>query len=92
MLASERVDAVSYRWTLSTRDGTALGEMISETSYLPFEVQDRVLLFVTGLRLTNNKGEVSVEMPTLVAFDLAKGARIWTREIRDTVYRGPFPP
>ena len=83
---------MSYRWTLSTRDGTALGEMISETSYLPFEVQDRVLLFVTGLRLTNNKGEVSVEMPTLVAFDLAKGACIWTREIRDTVYRGPFPP
>ena len=35
--------------------------------------------------------EVSQEL-SLIAIDIVSGHEIWSREIRDTRYRGPYPP
>ena len=90
-LQSERLDDGRYRWQLSDVQGARIGETISEYSYRPFDVVDGRLLYVTTPRISVTDGKSSISMPTLVAVDLASGKVAWTREIRDTRYRGPYP-
>jgi hypothetical protein len=90
-LASQRLDDGRYRWQVGKRDGALLGEIVSDYSYLAFEVHRHVLMFVAPLRVDRVNDDIVVSMPTLAAFDLRDGHRLWTREIRDTEFRGPFP-
>lgn len=90
-LSSERMDDGRYRWVLSEANGKRLGETINESSYRPFDVVDGRLLYVTTAKVSMVAGKAAVDMPTLVAIDLRTGQIAWTREIRDTHYRGPFP-
>ncbi len=91
-LASERQADGRYRWTISTAQGETLGAVTSDYSYRPFDVIAGRLLFVTPLSMRRDGAEVALSMPTLVAYDLANGERVWQRELRDTRYRGPYPP
>lgn len=90
-LASQRLDDGRYRWQIGKRDGALLGEIVSDYSYLAFEVHQHVLLFVTPLRVDRVDSDIVVSMPTLAAYDLRDGRRLWAREIRDTEFRGPYP-
>ncbi len=90
-LQSERLEDGRYRWQLSDAKGTRIGETISEYSYRPFDVIGGRLLYVTTPKISVTEGKSKIEMPTLVAVDLGSGNIVWTREIRDTRYRGPYP-
>jgi hypothetical protein len=90
-LQSERMDDGRYRWQLSDAAGTRLGEFISDYSYRPFDVVDGRLLYVTTPKISVTDGKSMIDMPMLVAVDLGSGKVAWTREVRDTKYRGPYP-
>ncbi|MGE4073299.1 MAG: hypothetical protein AB7E72_19180 [Lysobacterales bacterium] len=90
-LQSERLEDGRYRWQLSDAKGSRIGETISEYSYRPFDVVDGRLLYVTAPKISVTGGKSTIDMPTLVAVDLGSGKVAWTREVRDTKYRGPYP-
>lgn len=81
-----------YRWTLYERSGVRLGSASSPVSYAPF--------FVAGGRVVHEvrpmgwvEGEKRIENGLrLRSVDLGSGVEMWTRDLRDTTYRGPFPP
>jgi PQQ-like domain len=92
VLASRRVEADSYLWKISdAATGAVLGSFRSDVSMSPFTVVGTRLFYVAqpGLRLEGSK---MVEEPLrLRALDIATGRELWSRDIRDTAFRGPFP-
>ncbi len=81
-----------YLWQIYSADGVKLGEARSPMSYSPFVVVAGQLLFVTQpYTLNTPSGELQHTPLMLRAVDLATGELNWTREIRDTRYRGPYP-
>ncbi|MEM8930574.1 MAG: hypothetical protein AAGE94_05335 [Acidobacteriota bacterium] len=96
VLASERIaDGRTwnrYRWTIYTASGERLGELDTPVSYAPFAVIDGVLVYEAGQALRRVGGEMVAEPLRVVAVSLPGGVVQWTRAIRDTAYRGPFPP
>lgn len=91
-LKSERQEDGRYRWQILTAEGAPVGDMLSDYSYRPFEVVDGKLLYVRLLEVLAVAGQGQINAPTLVAYDLKAAKTVWTREIRDTEYRGPYPP
>jgi hypothetical protein len=79
----------NYRWTVYQRDGARLGETRTHLAFAPFAVQDSLLLFVTEPFARRGEPEQPVK---LRAVSLESGKEIWSKEIRDTKFRGPFPP
>lgn len=92
VLVSQPIEQGFYRWTVQNSKGQALGSLDSRHSYLPFDVVDGVLLFVQPLTMRFDKGDVEVQLPAVNAVQLQDGKLLWTAEIRDTEFRGPFPP
>ncbi len=90
LVSSEAADG-GYRWRIEDAKGQPIGEFDLGWSYLPFIVVDQAVLLVRplGLRFAD---QPQIDFPTLVAFDLKSGLPRWQREIRDTAFRGPFPP
>jgi hypothetical protein len=93
VLASRRVEGdTSYTWKISdAATGAVLGSFRSDVSMAPFTVVGTRLFYVAlpGLRLEGSK---MVEEPLrLRALDIATGSELWSRDIRDTAFRGPFP-
>ena len=96
VLASRRVgdigSAAPYRWTITdAASGAVLGSVRAAVSMSPFAVAGTRLVYVAQ-PATRRDGEKWIEEPLrLRAVDLATGREVWTREIRDTAFRGPFP-
>jgi hypothetical protein len=97
ILSSERVadDRVweKYVWTIYDR-GTAerLGEIRSHMSLASFFLHDSVLIYETGPSLRRTEKGLIDEPLKLRAINLDSGQEVWSIEVRDTTYRGPFPP
>jgi len=86
-------DFEKYLWTLHDRaTGAEVGQLSLAWSYAPFFLAGSDLIHVSqpyGLR----QDEEWVDHPlSLRAVRLTSGAELWVREVRDTAYRGPFPP
>ena len=84
--------ADTYEWTLFDADGDRLGSFTNQVEYAPFYVSDGLVVLEgrPGARL---QGEQMVEQPlSLWAVSLSNGVELWRIAIRDTDYRGPFPP
>lgn len=94
VLASRRTGnaAAPYQWTISdAATGTVLGSFPAEISMSPFTVAGKRLIHVAQPE-ARLEGAKWVEQPLrLRAVDLSTGRELWTREIRDTEFRGPFP-
>ena len=96
VLASRRVgddrSGAPYRWTISdAASGAVLGTVRAGTSMSPFAVAGTRLVYVAQ-PATRREGSKWIEEPLrLRAVDLATGREVWTREIRDTAFRGPSP-
>lgn len=94
LLASERVadDRVweKYRWTIFERStGRRLGEFRTHLSFNPFVVRDSlVLLETTPYELRGAPPQPA----KLRAYNLSSGREAWAVEVREIVFRGPFPP
>jgi hypothetical protein len=96
VLASERIgdDSVwdRYRWTVFERGtGRRVGAVTDYRSHAPFIVDGDVIYYETGpFERRTDAGMVS-EPLRLRAVNLSTSAVVWTRDIRDTTYRGPLP-
>ena len=97
VLASERLGSSGYppqfRWTLHARDtGQSRGYVDNRTAAAPFVVFGDRILYETRPYAESHGGELIGEPLSIRVADLGSGAELWSMEIRDTEYRGPFPP
>ncbi|MEM9531571.1 MAG: hypothetical protein AAGA23_11685 [Pseudomonadota bacterium] len=82
-----------YRWLVYSRDGALVGSTRSRVSFSPFVVVDGMLLYTTNpVSYRTEEGTIAALPRLLRGIDLATGLEVWTAEIRDTAYRGPYPP
>ena len=91
-LEDPAVGGPTYSWTLYSTDGSRLGQLDTLTSYSPFVVTDTTVLFLTQPHAWRDGDEVKGEPLSLRAVSLASGIEQWSLPVRDTTYRGPFPP
>ena len=97
VLASERVNdervTEPYRWTIYERaSGERQGQIRSLVSWTPFFVSGNRLIHESPTYLESREGAITESPLQLRAVDLGTGKVLWTRPVRDTAYRGPFPP
>ncbi len=91
-IADDRVEA-KYQWTLyAYPSGEQVGTAHQIVSYSPFLVAGSQLV-VESRPSIQRRGDRLVDFPLeLRAHDLANGSETWRHPVRDTTYRGPFPP
>lgn len=98
VLASEKVaDARTwdrYRWTIYERGSNVrLGEVREWRSTAPFFVVGSTLVSESAPFMRRlPSGETEENYLALRAVSLVNGREIWRVELRDTTYRGVFPP
>jgi hypothetical protein len=95
--SSERIanDAVwkNHRWTIFDRvTGERLGEIKSHVSVAPFFVADTQVIYETTPSLRQTQNGLVEEPAKIRAVDLNTGQELWSKQIRDTAFRGPYPP
>ncbi len=92
VLASERSGPERYEWRVHARNGAALGAVETPYAHAPFAVLGETLVYTTPLRLDRTGAGVAISPVGVDAVDLKSGRTLWRRELRDTTYRGPWPP
>jgi hypothetical protein len=97
VLTSERIgdDRVweKYLLTISEREtGQRVGSFRSHLSTVSFFVTDSQVVYETGPYSRRSKSGVVEEPLKIRAVDLRNGQEAWSQEVRDTTFRGPFPP
>lgn len=96
ILCSERIadDRTwdKYRWTIYERTtGKPVAEIRSYRSRASFFVHGSQVIYETGpYTRRTEKGLVHVPLK-IRAVDTKTGRELWSRPIRDTTYRGPYP-
>jgi hypothetical protein len=94
-LAAERIEGTlnDYRWTLAERaTGKVVGVFDVPASLAPLTVAGSAVVYLARPSMRVEKGERRSEPLRLRALDLSTGAELWTREVRDLRFHGPFPP
>jgi hypothetical protein len=82
-----------WRWRIFALDsGARVADIDMEWAGAPFFVRPGLLIHEAPLERRMVAGKVVEEPLRLRALDLASGQELWTRPIRDTAYRGPYPP
>lgn len=98
VLVSERASSGEssihrHRWTVYERaSGVRLGAMPSLLAAAPFLVVGRTLYHVSPPYAVQRADKLVEQLTSLRAFDLTNGGELWSVEVRDTAFRGPFPP
>lgn len=82
----------AYRWTLYERGGARLGEVSSSMSAAPFVVRAGRLVVEARPGVVMENGKLVEQPLRLTGIDLTTGSEVWTREITDAEYKGPFAP
>ncbi len=94
VLASRRSAgaAGSYTWTISdAATGAVLGTVSSAVAMAPFVVSGGELIHVVQPGSHHEGTQWVARTLRLRAVDLATGNEAWSRDLRDTAYRGPVP-
>ncbi|CAM2064163.1 PQQ-binding-like beta-propeller repeat protein [Sulfidibacter corallicola] len=82
-----------YRWTLYDRaTGDPLGRFDADRSVDAFFVAGKTLVYVARPYFWRDGDQFREDPLRLRAIDLDSGRLLWERALRDTEYRGPFPP
>jgi len=82
-----------YTLTVYERETKArLGEFKSQVSLVPFFVWKSLVVYETSPYIQRTDDNVRGQPRKIRAIDLKTGREIWSAEIRDAKYRGPFPP
>jgi hypothetical protein len=88
-------DTQAEKYTLMVYDRKTrnrLGEFRSYLSVVPFFVNDSEVIFDSSAYVQRIDRDL-VEQPRKIrAVNLQTGREVWSQEVRDTGYRGPFPP
>jgi hypothetical protein len=97
VLVSERTseggERTGYRLTIYERGTRSrVGELRSRLAVVPFVVTGPRLVYETPTFARRSGSEMIRESRAIHAIDLATGAEVWRRPVRDTTYRGPYPP
>jgi hypothetical protein len=95
LLASRRdaSDSRTWEWAVySLETGAKVAELRHDTPAAWFFLSGSRLIHETNVtsRLVENR--VVVEPGKLRAVDLETGTEVWSHAVRDTQYRGPYPP
>ncbi len=93
VMASERVadDGVwdKYRWIVFERTtNRRVSEFRTHISFTPFVIRDSTLVYETTPYIRGGNAEPA----KLRGVSLSNGAEVWGVEVRELVYRGPYPP
>jgi len=83
------------RYTLTVYErgtGKRVGEFKSHLSVVPFFVTDSRVVLETGPYSRQAEEALVEEPPKIRAVDLQTGKEVWSKEVRDPEFRGPFPP
>ena len=94
-LAAERIEGAlnDFSWTLTERaTGKVAGVLDVPASLAPITVAGSAVVYLARPSMRMEKGEARSEPLRLRALDLSTGAELWTREVRDLRFHGPFPP
>jgi hypothetical protein len=92
VLASRRTAAGAYTWTVSdAATGAVLGTVSSPVAMAPFVVSGGQLIHVAQPGSHREGTQWVPRALRLRAVDLATGNEAWSRDLRDTAYRGPVP-
>jgi hypothetical protein len=96
-LISERTaspsDLDQYTLTVVDRQTNArLGKFKSHTSSVRFIVIDSRIIYESTPYSQRQGDQIREEPPSLNGVELATGEHVWSLILRDTTYRGPFPP
>jgi hypothetical protein len=96
VLTSQRVanDSVwdKYRWTIYERTtGEQIAEIKNHRSYTPFFIFNSMIIYETGPYIRRINKSLVKEPLKIRAFNFQNGEELWSWQIRDTKYRGPFP-
>jgi hypothetical protein len=84
--------AGAYTWTISdAATGAVLGTVSSPVAMAPFVVAGGELIHVVQPGSHREGKEWIARALRLRAVDLATGNEAWSRDLRDTAYRGPVP-
>jgi hypothetical protein len=97
LLKSRQIDDDSvwekYEWTIvDVGSGGSAGKHRSPWSQVPFVVVDKRLIYETAPFQRRTGAEMITQGPMVRVADLTSGKELWARPVRDTSYRGPFPP
>ena len=93
IMASERIADdntwAKYRWTVFEKaSNKRVGAFLTHLSFAPFVVKDSTLIYETTPYIRAGKAEPA----KLRGVSLANGHEVWSVEVRELEYRGPFPP
>ena len=97
-LVSEPVKSAEFtlykhRWTVYERAGGArLGSVPALAAATPFLVVGKTLYHTAPAHVMVKEGKLVEQATSLRAVNLAAGAEKWTTAVRETSFRGPFPP
>lgn len=94
-LAAGRVEGTlnDYRWSLAERvTGKVAGVFDVPASLAPLTVAGSAVVYLARPSMRVERGKSRSEPLRLRALDLSTGAELWTREVRDSGFHGPFPP
>jgi hypothetical protein len=96
VMTSERIadDSVweKYQWTVfETGTGRRLGTLRDYRSHAPFIVVGSSIIYETGPFERRGEEGIVAEPLRIRSVDLSSGKPAWSRDMRDTTYRGPLP-
>jgi hypothetical protein len=95
LLASkaDRAAALPWHWLIfSIESGSRVAEVHMDSAGAPFYVWRNMLVYESPPEQRVVAGKRIDEPLRLRALDLGSGRELWTWPIRDTAYRGPYPP
>jgi hypothetical protein len=98
VLVTEPIDTAEltlyrHRWTVYERDsGARLGSVPALVSATPFLVVGTTLYHMAPAHAVRQEGRFVEHPAALRAVNLTTGAEAWNKAVRETSYRGPFPP
>lgn len=95
LLASRRdaSDSRTWEWAVySLETGAKVAELRQDTPAAWFFLSGSRLIHETNVSSRLVGGQVVVQAGKLRAVDLETGTEVWSHAVRDTQYRGPYPP
>ena len=82
-----------FRWTIYARDTKEIvGHINSHVPLASFFVTGSHVILVTEPYARREEGRMRQEPLRIRAVDLRTGVEAWSHDVRDTEYRGPYPP